>query len=192
MHTIKERPVVVNGQIVIRPIMVVALTYDHRLLDGREAVTFLGAWYRSLLPRYFITDAHCSGFHFAFVCACDGRSALHLCCCCCCRRSPIHSESTGLPGGPKEDAPGLRRSGSSYLVLMAVVRYLCARVYSSLDIGMCIIQPPESRRNPSYVYSLPSVMSSPDFASSVLCRATVSPCLFSSKLLPKGAHKRAR
>ncbi|KAI0701047.1 dihydrolipoamide succinyltransferase [Cytidiella melzeri] len=41
MHTIKERPVVVNGQIVIRPIMVVALTYDHRLLDGREAVTFL-------------------------------------------------------------------------------------------------------------------------------------------------------
>jgi len=41
MHTIKERPVVVNGEIVIRPIMVVALTYDHRLLDGREAVTFL-------------------------------------------------------------------------------------------------------------------------------------------------------
>jgi len=44
MHAIKERPVVVNGQIVIRPIMVVALTYDHRLLDGREAVTFLGKW----------------------------------------------------------------------------------------------------------------------------------------------------
>lgn len=42
MHAIKEKPVVVNGQIVIRPIMVVALTYDHRLLDGREAVTFLG------------------------------------------------------------------------------------------------------------------------------------------------------
>ncbi|KAI0324772.1 dihydrolipoamide succinyltransferase [Cubamyces sp. BRFM 1775] len=41
MHAIKDRPVVVNGQIVIRPIMVVALTYDHRLLDGREAVTFL-------------------------------------------------------------------------------------------------------------------------------------------------------
>lgn len=33
---------VVDGQIVIRPIMVVALTYDHRMLDGREAVTFLG------------------------------------------------------------------------------------------------------------------------------------------------------
>ncbi|KAI0064277.1 dihydrolipoyllysine-residue succinyltransferase 1 [Artomyces pyxidatus] len=41
MHSIKDRPVVVDGQIVIRPIMVVALTYDHRLLDGREAVTFL-------------------------------------------------------------------------------------------------------------------------------------------------------
>ncbi len=44
MHSIKEKPVVVNGQIVIRPIMVVALTYDHRLLDGREAVTFLGEY----------------------------------------------------------------------------------------------------------------------------------------------------
>ncbi|KAK8869969.1 hypothetical protein IAR55_000539 [Kwoniella newhampshirensis] len=41
MHSIKEKPVVLDGQIVIRPIMVVALTYDHRLLDGREAVTFL-------------------------------------------------------------------------------------------------------------------------------------------------------
>ncbi|KAG1746211.1 hypothetical protein EDB19DRAFT_385119 [Suillus lakei] len=41
MHAIKDKPVVVNGQIVIRPVMVVALTYDHRLLDGREAVTFL-------------------------------------------------------------------------------------------------------------------------------------------------------
>ncbi|KIM46964.1 hypothetical protein M413DRAFT_440522 [Hebeloma cylindrosporum] len=41
MHTIKDRAVVVDGQIVIRPIMIVALTYDHRLLDGREAVTFL-------------------------------------------------------------------------------------------------------------------------------------------------------
>lgn len=44
MHATKDRPVVVDGQIVIRPIMIVALTYDHRLLDGREAVTFLGAW----------------------------------------------------------------------------------------------------------------------------------------------------
>lgn len=47
MHAIKDRPVVVNGQIVIRPIMVVALTYDHRLLDGREAVTFLGSYFLS-------------------------------------------------------------------------------------------------------------------------------------------------
>lgn len=41
MHSIVERPVVVNKQIVIRPMMYVALTYDHRLIDGREAVTFL-------------------------------------------------------------------------------------------------------------------------------------------------------
>lgn len=41
MHAINEKPAAVNGQVVIRPIMVVALTYDHRLVDGREAVTFL-------------------------------------------------------------------------------------------------------------------------------------------------------
>ncbi|NBX86149.1 MAG: dihydrolipoyllysine-residue succinyltransferase, partial [Proteobacteria bacterium] len=41
MHAIKERPVVVDGQIVIRPMMYVALTYDHRIVDGREAVGFL-------------------------------------------------------------------------------------------------------------------------------------------------------
>jgi 2-oxoglutarate dehydrogenase E2 component (dihydrolipoamide succinyltransferase) len=41
MHRIEDRPVVVNGQIVIRPMMYLALSYDHRLIDGREAVTFL-------------------------------------------------------------------------------------------------------------------------------------------------------
>ena len=41
MHTIQKRPVVVNDQIVIRPMMYLALTYDHRLIDGREAVGFL-------------------------------------------------------------------------------------------------------------------------------------------------------
>ena len=41
MHNIIERPVVVDGEIVIRPIMYVALTYDHRIIDGREAVSFL-------------------------------------------------------------------------------------------------------------------------------------------------------
>ena len=41
MHKIEDRPVVVDGQIVIRPMMYVALSYDHRLIDGREAVTFL-------------------------------------------------------------------------------------------------------------------------------------------------------
>jgi len=41
MHSIQERPVAVAGQVVIRPMMYVALTYDHRLVDGREAVLFL-------------------------------------------------------------------------------------------------------------------------------------------------------
>ncbi|HEX2092485.1 MAG TPA: 2-oxoglutarate dehydrogenase complex dihydrolipoyllysine-residue succinyltransferase, partial [Longimicrobiaceae bacterium] len=41
MHNIVERPVVVNGEIAIRPIMFVALTYDHRIVDGSEAVRFL-------------------------------------------------------------------------------------------------------------------------------------------------------
>jgi 2-oxoglutarate dehydrogenase E2 component (dihydrolipoamide succinyltransferase) len=41
MHRIEERPVVKNGQIVARPMMYLALSYDHRLIDGREAVTFL-------------------------------------------------------------------------------------------------------------------------------------------------------
>ena len=41
MHKIQDRPVAVDGQVVIRPMMYVALTYDHRLIDGREAVQFL-------------------------------------------------------------------------------------------------------------------------------------------------------
>jgi 2-oxoglutarate dehydrogenase E2 component (dihydrolipoamide succinyltransferase) len=41
MHTIQERPVAIDGQVVIRPMMYVALSYDHRIVDGREAVTFL-------------------------------------------------------------------------------------------------------------------------------------------------------
>ncbi|HEX5215800.1 MAG TPA: 2-oxoglutarate dehydrogenase complex dihydrolipoyllysine-residue succinyltransferase [Vicinamibacterales bacterium] len=41
LHTIKERPIGVNGQVVLRPMMYVALTYDHRIVDGAEAVQFL-------------------------------------------------------------------------------------------------------------------------------------------------------
>ena len=41
MHRIEERPVVKDGQIVARPMMYLALSYDHRIIDGREAVTFL-------------------------------------------------------------------------------------------------------------------------------------------------------
>ena len=43
MHATKERPIAENGQVVIRPMMYVAHSYDHRIIDGREAVTFLVA-----------------------------------------------------------------------------------------------------------------------------------------------------
>jgi len=43
MHKIQERPVVVDGQVVVRPMMYLALSYDHRIIDGREAVQFLVA-----------------------------------------------------------------------------------------------------------------------------------------------------
>jgi 2-oxoglutarate dehydrogenase E2 component (dihydrolipoamide succinyltransferase) len=41
MHKVQDRPVVVGGQVVVRPMMYIALTYDHRIIDGREAVQFL-------------------------------------------------------------------------------------------------------------------------------------------------------
>lgn len=41
LHSIQERPIALEGQVVIRPMMYIALTYDHRIVDGREAVTFL-------------------------------------------------------------------------------------------------------------------------------------------------------
>lgn len=41
LHAINDKPVAINGKVEIRPMMYLALTYDHRLLDGREAVTFL-------------------------------------------------------------------------------------------------------------------------------------------------------
>jgi 2-oxoglutarate dehydrogenase E2 component (dihydrolipoamide succinyltransferase) len=50
LHNIVERPVAENGQVVIRPIMYLALSYDHRLVDGKEAVTFL------VKVRQFIED----------------------------------------------------------------------------------------------------------------------------------------
>jgi 2-oxoglutarate dehydrogenase E2 component (dihydrolipoamide succinyltransferase) len=43
LHKIQERPIAENGQVVIRPMMYVALSYDHRIVDGREAVSFLRA-----------------------------------------------------------------------------------------------------------------------------------------------------
>ena len=41
MHAIKERPIAVNGEVVIRPMMYIALSYDHRIVDGAGAVGFL-------------------------------------------------------------------------------------------------------------------------------------------------------
>jgi len=41
MHKIQQRPIALDGQVVIRPMMYLALTYDHRIVDGREAVQFL-------------------------------------------------------------------------------------------------------------------------------------------------------
>jgi 2-oxoglutarate dehydrogenase E2 component (dihydrolipoamide succinyltransferase) len=43
MHTIKERPVVVDGEIVARPMMYLAMSYDHRIIDGKDSVQFLVA-----------------------------------------------------------------------------------------------------------------------------------------------------
>ena len=57
MHKIQDRPVVVNGQIVIRPMMYLALSYDHRIVDGKEAVTFLVRIKEHLEdPRRFLLD----------------------------------------------------------------------------------------------------------------------------------------
>ncbi|MDQ6724043.1 MAG: 2-oxo acid dehydrogenase subunit E2, partial [Thermoproteota archaeon] len=41
MHKIQERPIAINGQVIIKPMMYVALSYDHRIIDGRESVSFL-------------------------------------------------------------------------------------------------------------------------------------------------------
>jgi 2-oxoglutarate dehydrogenase E2 component (dihydrolipoamide succinyltransferase) len=41
MHNVVERPVAINGKVEIRPIMYVALSYDHRIIDGKESVGFL-------------------------------------------------------------------------------------------------------------------------------------------------------
>jgi 2-oxoglutarate dehydrogenase E2 component (dihydrolipoamide succinyltransferase) len=41
MHKIEDRPVAIGSQVIIRPMMYVALSYDHRIIDGREAVVFL-------------------------------------------------------------------------------------------------------------------------------------------------------
>ena len=58
MHKIQERPMAVNGQVVIRPMMYLALSYDHRIVDGREAVTFLVRVKESLEDPGYIGGSH--------------------------------------------------------------------------------------------------------------------------------------
>jgi 2-oxoglutarate dehydrogenase E2 component (dihydrolipoamide succinyltransferase) len=57
MHKIQERPVVIGGQVVVRPMMYLALSYDHRIVDGKEAVTFLVRVKESLeAPERLVLD----------------------------------------------------------------------------------------------------------------------------------------
>ena len=88
MHATKDRPVVVAGQIVIRPIMIVALTYDHRLLDGREAVTFLGEWDLSVVLVLY-AEQPADGFVLVVV--------------------GTYSEGEGVYRGPSQDAIGITK-----------------------------------------------------------------------------------
>ena len=58
MHAIKDRPIALNGQVVIRPMMYLALSYDHRVVDGKESVTFLVSVKNSLEdPARFVIGA---------------------------------------------------------------------------------------------------------------------------------------
>ncbi len=57
LSAVQERPVAVNGQVVIRPMMYLALSYDHRIVDGKEAVTFLVRVKESLeAPERLVLD----------------------------------------------------------------------------------------------------------------------------------------
>ena len=57
MHNIVERPVVVDGDVKVRPIMYLALSYDHRIIDGKESVSFLKMIKESLEdPRRLFLD----------------------------------------------------------------------------------------------------------------------------------------
>jgi len=59
MHNIVERPVAISGKVVIRPIMYVALSYDHRVIDGKESVGFLVAVKEALEnPKEFLMDGN--------------------------------------------------------------------------------------------------------------------------------------
>jgi 2-oxoglutarate dehydrogenase complex dihydrolipoamide succinyltransferase (E2) component len=74
MHKIQERPIALNGQVVIRPMMYVALSYDHRIIDGKDSVGFL-VKVKELIEeegspdlklRVFVSGGGCSGFQYGF------------------------------------------------------------------------------------------------------------------------------
>ena len=67
MHAIQDRPIALAGQVVIRPMMYLALTYDHRVVDGREAVTFLKRIKDSIeTPRLYVNRSLNSALLFSF------------------------------------------------------------------------------------------------------------------------------
>ncbi|GBP38251.1 Dihydrolipoyllysine-residue succinyltransferase component of 2-oxoglutarate dehydrogenase complex, mitochondrial [Eumeta japonica] len=75
MHGVFERPIAVNGQVVIRPMMYIALTYDHRLIDGREAVLFLRKIKEAVLWLTWLQHGNLSArsvrYHTLTECRCE-------------------------------------------------------------------------------------------------------------------------
>lgn len=166
MHAIKEKPVVVNGQIVIRPIMVVALTYDHRLLDGREAVTFLGKfptsnWIHPIstldLPSIFVRRDLGSSIYL-FICT---RSILPYQV-----ANPkllfLHSKSPGLHRRPKKDASVRLRSMDTTLNLGGAGHgFPQKRKIKSIICFLCCVTHFVSHRNRESLFSEVSVSNFP-------------------------------
>jgi 2-oxoglutarate dehydrogenase E2 component (dihydrolipoamide succinyltransferase) len=61
LHKTQDRPVAVNGKVEIRPMMYVALSYDHRIIDGQQAVLFLVRVHTTTAPQSFVSRANCAG-----------------------------------------------------------------------------------------------------------------------------------
>ncbi len=94
MHRIEERPVVVDGKIIARPMMYLALSYDHRIVDGKEAVTFLVR----VKKLWRIPSACCS----------TSNNPTRRCCCCDARRGHLGLGSR-MAGPARGTVLGVRR-----------------------------------------------------------------------------------